>query len=105
MNQNLAQLINEGRCSGRVWLYSNYHCNLECSYCLTESAPNVPKRALSQEQLISLAVQAKEQGFRAIGITGGEPFLLPWMIDSLVGISKALPVTVLTNGPYSKDVC
>ena len=98
MNQDLVQLIEEGRCSGRVWLYSNYHCNLECSYCLTESAPTVPKRALSQEKLVSLTEQVKEQGFTAIGVTGGEPFLLPWMIDSLVEISNILPVTVLTNG-------
>ncbi len=27
--------------SGRLWLYSNYHCKLACAYCLTESAPKV----------------------------------------------------------------
>lgn len=97
-NKDLTQAIAEERCSGRVWFYSNYHCNLECTYCLTESNPRVPKRMLSKEQMISLAKQAKEEGFTAIGITGGEPFLVPWMIDSLVGISEILPVTVLTNG-------
>ena len=97
-NKDLTQAIAEERCSGRVWFYSNYHCNLECSYCLTESNPRVPKRMLSKEQMISLAKQAKEEGFTAIGITGGEPFLVPWMIDSLVGISEILPVTILTNG-------
>lgn len=98
MNKELVRLIEEGRCSGRLWLYSNYHCNLECRYCLTESAPSVSRRELTQEQMVSLAKQAKEQGFTAIGITGGEPFLLPWMIASLVDISEILPVTVLTNG-------
>jgi MoaA/NifB/PqqE/SkfB family radical SAM enzyme len=53
---------------------------------------------LSKEQMISLTIQAKEEGFTAIGITGGEPFLVPWMVDSLVEISEILPVTILTNG-------
>jgi sulfatase maturation enzyme AslB (radical SAM superfamily) len=25
---------------GRLWLYANYHCNLACRYCLTDSAPH-----------------------------------------------------------------
>lgn len=53
---------------------------------------------MSLEQMVTLAVQAKEQGFTAVGITGGEPFLLSWMVDALVQISEILPVTVLTNG-------
>jgi MoaA/NifB/PqqE/SkfB family radical SAM enzyme len=97
-NKDLCQAIAEKRCSGRVWFYSNYHCNLECTYCLTESTPRVPKRMLSKEQMLSLTIQAKEEGFTAIGITGGEPFLVPWMVDSLVEISEILPVTILTNG-------
>ena len=98
MNKMLTEAIKEGRCSGRLWLYSNYHCNLECRYCLTESSPTVPKRSLSLEQMVALTRQAKEQGFTAIGVTGGEPFLHPEMVDALVAISQILPVTVLTNG-------
>ena len=35
----VAAAIREGTLPGRLWLYANYHCNLTCAYCLTESAP------------------------------------------------------------------
>ena len=84
--------------SGRLWLYSNYHCNLACKYCITESAPSSPKRGLSSERMLQLSKQAKDLGFTGIGITGGEPFLLPDLVDLLNIITDVLPVTVLTNG-------
>ena len=37
----VAEAIEDGTLGERVWFYANYHCNLECSYCLTESGPNV----------------------------------------------------------------
>ena len=40
----VAEAIAEGRISARLWIYANYHCNLRCTYCLTESAPGVPRR-------------------------------------------------------------
>jgi len=82
----------------RLWLYSNYHCNLVCTYCLTESGPKVARRELEPATMLDLAREAKELGFTSIGITGGEPFLLPEMPDLLVELSRILPVLVLTNG-------
>jgi len=79
-------------------MYSNYHCNLACSYCLTESAPKVAKRELPAELLLSLAREAKELGFTSVGITGGEPFLLPHLPDTIERLAEILPVIVLTNG-------
>lgn len=32
--------VAEGTLPGRVWMYANYHCNIECTYCLTESGPS-----------------------------------------------------------------
>ena len=43
----LRAAIEAGRMPGRVWLYSNYHCNLACSYCLTESSPRSDRRQLT----------------------------------------------------------
>ena len=42
----VAEAIEAGVLGDRLWFYANYHCNLECSYCLTESGPNVPRRLL-----------------------------------------------------------
>ena len=83
---------------GRVWLYSNYHCNLACSYCLTESSPRSERRELTAEQMIAVAEQARTLGFTALGVTGGEPFLLPWLPDTVLAMAEHLPVVLLTNG-------
>ena len=91
-------LVEEGRSSGRLWLYSNYHCNLACRYCLTASSPHSPVRGLTKVQMIEAVHQAKTWGFTSVGITGGEPFLQSWMPDVLAEIGSVLPVIVLTNG-------
>ncbi|MBM76712.1 MAG: radical SAM protein [Proteobacteria bacterium] len=98
LENRLATAISEGRISGRLWLYSNYHCNLACRYCLTESSPSSPARNLDSEQMIKYAIQGKALGFTGIGITGGEPFLRSDIINIISEITKVLPVTVLTNG-------
>jgi MoaA/NifB/PqqE/SkfB family radical SAM enzyme len=89
--------IDDGRVSERLWLYSNYHCNLHCAYCLTESAPAVPRRLLDARDMVESARQARALGFRALGVTGGEPFLLPDLPDVLADLARVLPVLVLTN--------
>ena len=98
MSTDIAQAIAEGVLPGRVWMYSNYHCNLTCDYCLTASSPNSARRELDPERMIEIATQAKELGFTQIGVTGGEPFLLPTMPDTLAALSEILPTLVLTNG-------
>ena len=98
LGAQVAEQIANGRLSGRLWLYSNYHCNLACSYCLTESSPSAPRRILSRTRMVELTRQAANLGFTGVGITGGEPFLLPWIVEAVTDISNLLPVTVLTNG-------
>jgi len=98
LKQAVIKSINQGILSPRLWMYSNYHCNLACTYCLTESSPSSAKRLLSAEQMLSWAQQAKKLGFQSIGITGGEPFFRPDIEDVIEEILTYLPVTVLTNG-------
>ena len=28
----------------KLWIYTNYDCNLRCSYCVARSSPNAPRR-------------------------------------------------------------
>lgn len=93
----IADGVTQGRLPGRVWMYANYHCNIECAYCLTESGPKVTRRALSPETMLDVGKQAKELGFTALGVTGGETFLQPRMPEVLVGLSDLLPTVALTN--------
>ena len=94
----IAEAVGSGELPGRVWLYSNYHCNLACSYCLTESSPASERRQLTAEQMLAVAEQAKSLGFTALGVTGGEPFLLPWLPETVMAMARLLPIVVLTNG-------
>ncbi len=90
--------IGAGQLGPRLWLYSNYNCNLACGYCLTESSPTSEARALAPETMRQVVQEAADLGFQSIGITGGEPFLRD-DVASLAGeFSKTLPVLVLTNG-------
>ena len=91
-------VLSDGTVGGRLWLYSNYHCNLVCTYCLTESGPKVARRELDPETMLDLAREAAAVGFSGIGVTGGEPFLVPDMPQLLLELSQVLPVVVLTNG-------
>ena len=93
----LGAAIDTGRVADRLWLYSNYHCNLHCSYCLTESAPGVSRRILAPDQMVEAADQARALGFRSLGVTGGEPFLIPEMPEILAELARRLPVVVLSN--------
>jgi MoaA/NifB/PqqE/SkfB family radical SAM enzyme len=99
----LRDAIGGGRMSGRVWFYANYHCNLRCSYCLTESGPGVARRELAPDRIVALAREAKELGFTDLGVTGGEPFILPYMPRLIADLGAELPVIVLSNGTVFND--
>jgi pyruvate-formate lyase-activating enzyme len=82
----------------RLWLYTNFDCNLRCDYCCVRSSPKAPRRALGLECITRIATEAAELGVREIFITGGEPFLLPDIDKPLLVCAAAAPTTVLTNG-------
>jgi MoaA/NifB/PqqE/SkfB family radical SAM enzyme len=98
IRERFEESVGEGRIGDRLWLYPTYHCNLACVYCLTESSPRIAdRRTLPAETLLRAAREAKELGFRSIGITGGEVFMLPWFPEILVELSRVLPTITLTN--------
>lgn len=93
----VAESIDRGEIGGRAWFYSNYDCNLRCTYCLTESAPGVNRRELGGEEILRRAQEAKELGFTGLGVTGGEPFVLDYMPELLAALGSQLPTLVLSN--------
>lgn len=94
----VADAVAAGVLPGRVWLYSNYHCNLACAYCLTESSPASERRRLTADTMVDVARQAAELGFTDLGVTGGEPFLAADMPETLARLAEILPTVALTNG-------
>ena len=82
----------------RLWLYTNFDCNLHCDYCCVRSSPIVPRRELGLARVQRIAREAAELGVKEIFVTGGEPFLLEDIADVLLACAAAAPTTVLTNG-------
>jgi pyruvate-formate lyase-activating enzyme len=82
----------------RLWLYTNFDCNLNCDYCCVRSSPKVPRRGLGLARVRRIASEAAEIGVGEIFVTGGEPFLLTDIGEILASCIAAAPTTVLTNG-------
>jgi TusA-related sulfurtransferase/uncharacterized Fe-S cluster-containing radical SAM superfamily protein len=82
----------------RLWLYTNFDCNLHCDYCCVRSSPKVPRRELGLARIQRIASEAAELGVSEIFVTGGEPFLLADIGDILAACAATAPTTVLTNG-------
>jgi uncharacterized Fe-S cluster-containing radical SAM superfamily protein/predicted phosphodiesterase len=82
----------------RLWLYTNFHCNLHCWYCSVASSPRARKREMSGQQYRQLVDAAVAEGFTELYVTGGEPFLRPDIVDLLVYASERIATVALTNG-------
>ncbi|MBJ7597045.1 MAG: hypothetical protein DLM67_02210 [Candidatus Nephthysia bennettiae] len=81
----------------RLWVYTNFHCNLSCDYCAVASSPRARLRSMPPERFAALVDEAVDEGFRELYVTGGEPFLHPRILDMLDQASARLPTVVLTN--------
>ncbi len=81
----------------RLWVYTNFHCNLSCDYCAVASSPWAAPRALSLSQFTALVDEATGEGFTEVYLTGGEPFLHPDIVAMLRYCADRVETVVLTN--------
>ncbi|MBT2396951.1 radical SAM protein [Streptomyces sp. ISL-100] len=81
----------------RLWLYTNFHCNLACDYCAVASSPKAAARTLPADAFRALVDEAVQAGFTELYVTGGEPFLHPDIVELLDHASAQLPTAVMTN--------
>ncbi len=81
----------------KLWIYTNYDCNLSCSYCVAKSSPATPRRAISLDTVRGLIDEAVEAGFSCVYFTGGEPLVLDDIFAMLSYASQRLPTILLTN--------
>jgi uncharacterized radical SAM superfamily Fe-S cluster-containing enzyme len=96
---NTARLSEDSRPVGsRLWLYTNFDCNLHCDYCCVRSSPTAARRELGIARVKQITREAKELGVKEIFVTGGEPFLLEDIGEILIACADAASTTVLTNG-------
>jgi predicted phosphodiesterase len=81
----------------RLWIYTNFHCNLACSYCSVASSPQARRRSLGLPWFCELVDEAVAEGFTELYVTGGEPFLERDLVDMLLYATERLDVVCLTN--------
>jgi hypothetical protein len=81
----------------RLWLYTNYDCNLACDYCCVVAGPKADPRRLPDARIRALVDEAVTAGMDAIFVTGGEPVLRPDLADLMTYVTDRLPLTLLTN--------
>ncbi|MEJ8638981.1 radical SAM protein [Streptomyces sp. MS2.AVA.5] len=81
----------------RLWIYTNFHCNLACDYCAVASSPKAVARSLPIDTFRALVDEAVQAGFTELYLTGGEPFLHPDIVGLLDYASAELPTVVMTN--------
>jgi uncharacterized Fe-S cluster-containing radical SAM superfamily protein len=81
----------------RLWLYSNFDCNLACDYCCARSSPDATARRIPVDVARRACEEFAGLGGREILITGGEPFLDPELGELVAAAARWAPVTILTN--------
>lgn len=88
----------EAQLLSRLWIYTNYDCNLACSYCLVSSSPSTPHRGLPLDTFTRLIDEAISLGCEEVFLTGGEPAIVPHLPEMIAYAVPRLRTTLLTNG-------
>jgi MoaA/NifB/PqqE/SkfB family radical SAM enzyme len=81
-----------------LWIYTNYDCNLSCSYCVAESFVGAERNGLALPQVCRLIDEAVTLGMTELFLTGGEPFILHDIFSMLHYGLERIHVIVLSNG-------
>jgi MoaA/NifB/PqqE/SkfB family radical SAM enzyme len=81
----------------RLWVYTNYDCNLACRYCLVSSSPWAERRGIELDRFARLVDEAIELGVDEVFLTGGEPFLVPEIYAMIALVAPRVRTTVLSN--------
>ncbi len=81
----------------RLWIYTNFDCNLACGYCCAESSPHAVSRRIPVQVAFRAVEEFAALDGREVLLTGGEPFLHPDLGALVTAASRLLPVTILTN--------
>ncbi len=80
----------------RLWIYTNFDCNLACGYCCAESSPRAAARRMEPGLAGEVVAEFRSLGGQEVFLTGGEPFMHP-RLGELVTAAEGLERTVLTN--------
>lgn len=88
--------------ASKLWIYTNYDCNIQCSYCVAESGPQADRRSLPIETVRQIVDEGIAAGFEEIFFTGGEPLILPEIYLMLAYSAERVRTILLTNAMLIK---
>lgn len=79
-------------------IHPTLRCNLRCLHCYSTSGPEA-RDQLDEQMLAGAIVQAREEGFNVLGVSGGEPLLYS-KLASILERARAVGMltTVTSNG-------
>jgi len=84
----------------RIFLRLTNRCNLNCSYCFTNSGEPLPDE-MSNEDWLAVVKDINRAGIKDLRITGGEPFLAPSLWSILDAASNNFKrIVIATNGLF-----
>ena len=98
-NINLSRIYSGG-------LMVNYVCSSACGHCLYKCSPSWPKEYISPETAETIFKKIRSCGCRSIHIGGGEPFLHPEKLLTILETSKTCGISVEyieTNSSWYKN--
>ena len=78
-------------------MYSNFHCNLACGYCVVASSPSARRRQIGADRFAALVDEALSEGFEELYLTGGEPFVHPQIVEMIEYAADRMTTVVLSN--------
>ncbi len=86
-----------------VFLELTKKCNLRCKHCYVPDCDNIisvgTENQINFSNILNLVHQVDELGVMEIQLTGGEPFVLPYILDVIRKIqSRLIPCSIFTNG-------
>jgi sulfatase maturation enzyme AslB (radical SAM superfamily) len=86
-----------------IQIHPTLQCNLTCLHCYSSSAPRL-KKQLSPAMINDFLAEAYQQGYNAISVSGGEPFIYSGL-GQVLRYAKSLGyfTTVTTNGTLFKN--
>lgn len=79
-------------------------CNFECSFCFTSSGPGTTQDDLSRDQRAQVLDMIVGSGALRVILTGGEPFVVPEIMDIVAALRGAgIAVKITTNGALLRE--
>jgi MoaA/NifB/PqqE/SkfB family radical SAM enzyme len=101
----LLRLSNFAFAVKRVNFRFTYHCNISCRHCYNSSGPHAKAQRIALDAMRDIVAQMPAAGIAALNLTGGEPFLYPNELLTLIAAGRAArlrEISIFTNGFWAE---